>query len=177
MGKPKKSESFVNELLERGKRLRQDAQKITDEQFYETLKAGARIRWTKAAAAGGLFRLFRVERQFSQSDVAKKLGVSTAHLSRVEAGKVVASDRLCVKLAQVLDLDDNATKQLRAESFKRRTGIVIEDLCTRPHVTGDPSDQFGEFVLKRLRALSAPLRHQIVRMIFEVYEAVQGGEK
>lgn len=88
---------------------------------------------------GVLIRAFRTIRNISQSDLAAKLGVSSAHMSRVESGRVVPSDKLCLEMSRVLGLDEGASRWLRARALEKRARIRIEDLCPHPHALGSES--------------------------------------
>lgn len=70
---------------------------------------------------GVYIRKYRVDHLIRQKDMAKAIGISSCHLSNIEAGKRELSEAIINKLAKVYDLDIGYLKQ-----FMGRNGISEE---------------------------------------------------
>jgi GTP cyclohydrolase I len=77
---------------------------------------------------GAFVRRQRLSRQFSQQELAEHLGVSAAHLSRVESGEKGLSEDAIDRLAALLGQD--------AVGIRLRAGILPAELAAR--VSADP---------------------------------------
>lgn len=52
-------------------------------------------------------KLLRVERKWSQEDVAKKIGISSGSYSLIESGKRFGSQKTWEKIKEIFELNDH----------------------------------------------------------------------
>ena len=104
---------------------------------------------------------------FSQAELAKKLGVTTAYVSKIESGSTPPSDELCKKIAAVLELNDLETRSLRASALQERSGIKVEEICPHVETTGKKEirSNYELTLMEAIRRLDDRQRSEILDWI------------
>lgn len=93
------------------------------------------------------------DKQFSLRQIAKRVGVEPAYLSKIERGEQQASEKIVLALARELDGDANV--------FLALAGRVSEELLT---IIRDRPQLFAE-VLRQFKKMP---EHAILRVVREV---------
>ncbi len=78
-----------------------------------------------------MIKFFRTKRRISIRKLSKLTGISTSHISRLEAGESVPTIRTLKKIAAALKVPPSALYIERGKGMKSRAGVIGEliDLC------------------------------------------------
>ena len=98
---------------------------------------------------GKRIRTARESKGLTQKEVAKKVGVTDAYISRLERNDARPSDDLCKELAKVLDLNE---RELRKRALEERSSIDIDkELLPLERPTSSELDKDKKEVVEYLR--------------------------
>lgn len=102
-----------------------------------------------ALRVGHIIKRLRITCELRQVDLARRLGVTPAYVSKLESGQNPPSDELCIKMGEVFvgELEFDPTRILRIAALQAREGINMSDLGLL--LVGE-SDRMVEGLLSRL---------------------------
>lgn len=101
-----------------------------------------------------LVRLFRCRQDWSQTQLAERMGVSNSYISRIESGVRVPTRKTIIRLSETLDLDNDDEDLLLASAGHDPSGdsllanepVVVQLLGVLSRAPDDIADDLRETV-------------------------------
>ena len=116
----------------------------------------------------------RLRKGYTQQELAKKLGVSEAYISKLERGGNPPSNMLALKLAEKLDIDE---KKFLYQVLQERSSV---DLRAYIVPNENPSEENLSEEVKEIQELCADLNDdskQMLKLFFSMLREYQSSRK
>ncbi|OGZ84318.1 MAG: hypothetical protein A2599_02085 [Candidatus Staskawiczbacteria bacterium RIFOXYD1_FULL_39_28] len=122
-----------------------------------------------AVDIGSFFRSIRLGKGLSQSCAAKRIGISSSYLNKVEQGKMIPNAQLISKLMASYELADERQKELeillsKAQLFTEREKTCFQQAAMLAKQIAPPREAPAELrILCQLLLLPRDVRQRIIR--------------